>query len=383
MHLQSSGSRETYDIVVIGGGIIGMATAFYLSRNQRGIKMAVIERKYIASGSTGRCIGGIRKQFSTPTAIRLMKENVKLFSEMEEEFGFTVEFHRGGYLLLAHSPEMKEIFKSNIKLQQKEGVNVSLLTPKEAKEVVPDLDIEGLFAAAFCADDAQAFPFPVLKGYKNKIEKNKGDFYLHNPVITFEKKKNFLLTMGNGTVLEAEKVLLSAGPWTAELGKQVGLDLPLFPERHEAMITERIPKFFEPMVVDYRKDGCYFHQLISGQVIGCYTPVPNVPGIREDVSFEFLPRLAKRMMRLVPCLGKTSVLRHWAGCYTMTPDGNPIVDESEIENLYIASGMSGHGFMFGPAIGKHLANFMLTGKWDTDFAEFSINRRFEGKEMLK
>jgi sarcosine oxidase subunit beta len=187
----------------------------------------------------------------------------------------------------------------------------------------------------------------------------------------------------DGTELEAEKVLLSAGPWTGELAKIVGLDLPLLPERHEATITERIPRFFQPMVVDYRKDGCYFHQLVSGQVIACYTPVPNVPGIREDASFEFLPRLAKRMTRLIPSLDKAAILRHWAGCYTMTPDGNPIVDQTEIENLYVASGMCGHGFMFGPAIGKYLAHFMLTGKWDIDFTEFSINRSFEGKETLK
>ncbi|MCP5106288.1 MAG: FAD-binding oxidoreductase, partial [bacterium] len=216
-----------------------------------------------------------------------------------------------------------------------------------------------------------------------KIDENKGDFYLHNPVVSFEKKKHFFLTLADGTRIEAEKVLLSAGPWTGDLAKQAGLDLPLFPERHEAMITERIPKFFDPMVVDYRKDGCYFHQLISGQVIGCYTPVPNVPGIHEDASIEFLPRLARRMVRLIPALERAAVLRHWSGCYTMTPDGNPIVDASGIENLYIASGMCGHGFMFGPAIGRHLAEFMLTGEWETDFSEFAIGREYKGKEFLK
>lgn len=383
MNSQNQASTKTYDIVIIGGGIIGMATAFYLSQFHQGIKLAVVERKYIGSGSTSRCIGGIRQQFSTPTAIRLMKENINLFSQMEEEFGFSVEFHQGGYLLLAHSQEMVDTFKTNIRIQQEEGVNVSLLTPEEAKKVVPDLDIQDLLAAAFCPDDAQAFPFAVMKGYKKRIVENKGAFYLYNAVTGIEKKKNFLLTLEDSTVLEAEKVLLSTGPWTRDLAAKLGLDLPLYPERHEATITQRIPKFFEPMVVDYRKDGCYFHQLITGQVIGCYTPVPNVPGIREDASFEFLPQLARRMTRLVPKLGKTAILRHWSGCYTMSPDGNPIVDAAEIENLYISAGMCGHGFMFGPALGKHMAHFMLTGSWDMDFSEFARNREFKGKETLK
>ena len=348
---------KAYDVVVVGGGIIGMATAYYLCREN--IKVALVERKHLGSGSTGRCIGGIRQQFSTPAAIRLMQENIELFSQMEEEF------------------------KKNIKIQKKEKVNVSRLSPEEVSKVVPDLNIEGVLAGAYCPDDAQAFPFPVLEGYREKIEERGGELFIANPVVNIKKEKHFQLTLGDGNLLQAPKVLLSAGPWTGELAKIIGLDLPLYPERHEAVITERIPKFFEPMVVDYRPDGCYFHQLISGQIIACYTPVPNVPGIHEDVSFKFLPQVAWRMSRLIPELKKAAILRNWSGSYTMTPDGNPIVDESEIEGLYIASGMSGHGFRFGPAIGKHLAHFMLFGQWGADFSEFSIKREFKSKENMK
>ena len=373
--------RRTYDVVIIGGGIIGMAAANYLSREE--IKLAVVERKYIGSGSTGRCIGGIRQQFSTPASIRLMQESLELFVQMEEEFGASVEFHRGGYLFLAHNEQMVEVFKKNIEIQQKENVNVSLLSPEEVKKVVPHLNTEGLLAGAFCPDDAQAFPFPILNGYREKISERGGDFFIPNPVLDIKKEKHFLLTLADGSILEAPKVVLSAGPWTGELAKKMGLDLPLYPERHEAVITERISKFIEPMIVDYRSDGCYFHQLISGQVIACYSPHPNVPGIHEDVSFEFLPRIAWRMSRLVPALKNASFLRNWSGSYTMTPDGNPIVDESEIEGFYIASGMSGHGFMFGPAIGKHLARFIISGQWEADLSEFSITREFKGIESMK
>jgi sarcosine oxidase subunit beta len=373
--------RKTYDVVVVGGGIIGMAAAYYLS--QAKVKLALVERKYIGSGSTGRCIGGIRQQFSTAASICLMQESLTLFSQMEEELNRPVEFHQGGYLFLAHTAKMVDVFKKNIEIQEKENVNVSLLSPGEVKEVVPSLNIDGLLAGTYCPDDAQAFPFPILDGYKEKIEENGGEFYLANPVTTLKKENHFRLMLADGTFLEAPKVLLSAGPWAGELAKQLGLVLPLYPERHEAVITERIPKFFEPMVVDYRPDGCYFHQLMSGQIIACYTPVPNVPGIHEDVSFEFLPQVAWRMRRLIPDLKNAAFLRSWSGSYTMTPDGNPIVDESSIEGFYIASGMSGHGFMFGPAIGKHLAQFMTTGEWGADFSEFSITRKFKSKENLK
>jgi len=373
--------KHNYDIAIIGGGIIGMGTGCCLS--QKGIKIALIEREYIGSGSTGRCIGGIRQQFSTPTSIRLMRESIELFSKMEEEFDFPVEFHRGGYLLLAHSEKMVDIFKANIEIQKKEKVDVSLLTPEEAKKVVPHLNIENLHAAAYCPDDGQAFPFAVLKGYKQQIERHQGTFFLHNKVEEIEKTNPFVITLQDGTRIESEKVLLCAGPWTGEIAQTLELDLPLYPERHEAIITERMPKFLEPMVVDYREDGCYFNQFISGQICGCYTPIPNVPGIREDASFEFVPNIAWRMARLVPAIKNASILRHWAGCYTMTPDGNPLVGESPVAGLYVASGMSGHGFMFGPAIAKHLAHYIIEGEWDTDFSEFSISRSFESRESLK
>ncbi len=373
--------NKTYDAAIIGGGIIGMATAYYLS--QQGLKTAVIEKKYLGAGSTGRCIGGIRQQFSTPTSIRLMMENIRLFSEMEETFGLDVEFAQSGYLFLAHTQEMVDVFKKNVATQQAEGVNVSLITPQEAKEVVPHLNTDGLLAATYCPDDAQAFPFAILLGYRKGILDNGGAFHLRNGVTGIEKQGNFKVTLEDGTVVEAPKVVLAAGPWSGELAGLIGLELPLFPERHEAIISERMPKFMEPMVVDYRPDGCYFQQMVSGQIISCYSPNPVVPGIIHEASFEFLPQVAWRMSRLVPALKNASFLRHWAGCYTMTPDGNPIVDQSEIEGLYIAAGMCGHGFMLGPGIGKHLASFMVEGEWDTDFAEFAIGREYQSTEKMK
>ena len=374
--------RMNTDIAIIGGGIIGMATAYYLG--QKGINLTVVERKYIGSGSTGRCIGGMRHQFSTPTAIRLMKESMGHFARMEEAFGFSVEFHQGGYLLLAHDEKMDQAFKENIKIQQMESINVSLITPEKINKIVPHLNLDGVLSGAYCPDDGQAYPFGVLKGYREEILDGGGKFILQNPVTDIKKNTHFELKLEDGMVVEAEKVLLCAGPWTESIAEKLGMKLPLFPERHEAIISERLPKFMEPMIVDYRTDGCYFQQMVTGQIIGCYTPVPNVPGIREDASYEFLPQMAWRMSRLVPALKNVTLLRQWAGCYTMTPDGNPIMDESEIDGLYIGSGMCGHGFMFGPAMGKHLATFIAEGKWEMDFSEFSINRDFhKGTEKLK
>ncbi len=373
--------NASYDTIIIGGGIVGLSTAYALSH--QGERVVLIERKYLGSGSTGRCIGGLRQQFSTPASIRLMQENMAMFAAMEDEFGFPVEFNASGYLLLAHNQNTWAVFQKNVALQQSLGVDVSLLDPVQCRELVPHLCSDGLIGGAYCPSDGQAFPFAVIRGYRQGIEKAGGTIITHNPVTTLTPTRPFTVSLRDGNSLQGSKLVVATGPWTAELMKTIDLDLPLYPERHEAVISERMPKFLGPMLVDYRPDGCYFQQLQSGQVIGCYTPHPNVPGILEDLSFEFLPQVARRMTRLIPALASVSLLRHWSGSYTMTPDGNPIVDESPIPGLFIAAGMCGHGFMLAPAIGKHLALRMTSGKWEGDLSEFAYNRAFTGHETLK
>jgi sarcosine oxidase subunit beta len=136
-------------------------------------------------------------------------------------------------------------------------------------------------------------------------------------------------------------------------------------------------------VVDYRTDGCYFYQRSNGQVIGCYSPVPNKPGIITDSSLEFMVEMSKRTARLVPALAGARVIRHWGGCYSMTPDGSPFIDRTAIDGLYVANGMSGHGFMFAPAIGRYISEIILDKRYPFDWSEFSMGRDFSRQELMK
>ncbi len=373
---------DKYDAIIIGGGILGLATGYYLSQKK---KILVLEKSYIGSGSTGRCIGGIRQQFSTPATIKLAMESVRLFKEMEKEFGFSVEYAQTGYLLLAYTDEEVKIFKKNIELQKSFGINVDFITSKEIKELVPYMDTEGVLGGAYSNEDGQAYPFLVLKGYYKGIMKNGSEVLMNTEVerILIKNGKIRGIKLKTGKIIESDIIVNAAGPWAGELSDTIDYPLPFAPERHEAFITSRLKKFFEPMLVDYRKDGCYFNQRVNGQIIGCYTPHPNHPGKSVDETFEFLYEMSRRAVRLIPELKKAQVLRQWAGSYTMTPDGNPIIDKSEIEGYFVAGGMSGHGFMLGPATGKLLSELILTGNFSFDMSEFSINRKFKGKELLK
>jgi sarcosine oxidase subunit beta len=375
--------NNTADAIVIGGGIIGAATGYYLTR--KGLRVYLLEKDYLTAGSTGRCIGGIRQQFSTPLSIKVAMESVKKFNTLHEDLGVDCEFHQGGYLFLAHSEEKKQTYLQLIEIQRSMGLDVRFVGVKEVQDIVPGINIEGLLGGAHCPSDGQANPFLVVHGYAKKIME-RGKVLAPKEVVRMELDRDRItgVATADGDVFHAPVVVNAAGPFIRQLCQLVNLDVAIFPERHEALITEPIERFFDPMIVDYRDDGCYFNQKFhNGSIIGCYTPKPNRPGLDINVSFEFISEMGRRMARLIPRLNPIKVMRQWSGSYEMTPDGNPILDRTGIEGYWIVGGMCGHGFMLGPEIGWLAAESITEGRTPYDITEFSIRRDFSRGEVMR
>lgn len=376
--------RKTADAIVIGGGIIGAATGYYLTK--RGLRVALLERHYPCAGSTGRCIGGIRAQFSHELTIKVMLLSIKIFQNLSEEIDEDIEWYPGGYLFLAFDEERKKSFLKAIEIQQKLGLDVKFIDADDCASIVPGLNTEGLIGGAWCPTDGQANPFKVTYGYLKKMSMLGSDVYTQTEVIKINVDKNRVTSVitANGDEFFAPIVLNAAGPWAENVGFMAGIEVPVKPDRHEALVTEAVERCMEPMLVDYREDGCYFVQHYrTGQFLGCYTPIPLVPGNRVDVSDEFISEMPRRMVRLLPQIASVKVLRQWAGSYEMSPDGNPICGPSSVEGFYVSAGMSGHGFMFGPALGYLMAELIVRGKSSIDLTEFRLDRPFARAEALR
>uniref|UniRef100_A0A7C4CA78 FAD-binding oxidoreductase n=1 Tax=candidate division WOR-3 bacterium TaxID=2052148 RepID=A0A7C4CA78_UNCW3 len=375
---------KTADVVVIGAGIIGAATGYYLAK--RGRKVIVLERDFPCSGSTGRCIGGIRAQFTHDLTIRVMLESVRMFAELDQELGRDVEWYQGGYLFLAFDEARRQTFLKAIEVQRAYGLKVSFVSPDDCCRIAPGLNTEGLIGGAYCPTDGQANPFKVTYGYLEGLRRLGGEVSVRSEVTAANLRRDRVvsLTTRNGDEIFCAQVVNAAGCWADEIGAMVGVHVPVTADRHEALVTEAVEQCVDPMLVDYRPDGCYFVQNYgSGHFIGCYTPTPLVPGRSTEASDEFVTEMPRRMVRLIPRLAGVRVLRQWAGSYEMSPDGNPICGRTPVDNFYVAAGMSGHGFMFGPAIGKHMAELVDCGSSTLDLSEFRLERDFGKAEAMK
>jgi sarcosine oxidase subunit beta len=303
---------------------------------------------------------------------------------MSDEFGFDVEWKSSGYLFLSHSEKLKSLFEKNIEIQRQYGLNVSFISAQECKEIVPLLDTTDLLGAAWCPSDGQANPFLAVRGYADGVRSNGGRIRIHSEVKEIRIRNNRVqgVTTSSGEKFDAPVVVNAAGPWAKQVGAMAGLTLDVEPDRHEALITEGVQYEGIPMLVDYRADGGYFVQRLTGQFIGCFTPEKKVPGYNTDSTLEFLVEMSRRMCRIIPALENVAVLRQWAGSYSMTPDGSPIVDRTPVDGFFCSVGMSGHGFMLGPALGLYLADFIVSGKWQIPMEEFSFGRSFGEKESM-
>ncbi|MDD4792099.1 MAG: FAD-binding oxidoreductase [Firmicutes bacterium] len=376
-------NRKSADIVVIGGGVVGCATAFELAR--LGCKNVVlVERNTIASGSTGRCGAGVRQQFGTELNCVLAREAVRIFEHMDEYLDYEpgVEFRQSGYLMLAYSDQQWEQFQRNVELERSLDIDVKMLTPEGAREIVPFLDLEGMVGATFCQTDGHANPFHTAFAYAQAAKRLGAEILTHTSVMDIEVENNKIqaVVTDKGRIATSA-VVNCAGAYSAKIAKMAGIDLPVWGERHQILITEPVEAMMGPMVISFHHDF-YCQQTPHGSfIMGIGMPgEPKSFNIRSSV--DFLEGMANTVMKILPPLGNLRVVRQWAGLYDMSPDAQPILGECPpIEGFYNANGFSGHGFMVSPIVGQAMAELIILGKSSVDISKLDAGR-FERGELV-
>jgi heterotetrameric sarcosine oxidase beta subunit len=369
------------DVVVIGGGIMGLSLAYQLAR--RGITdVLVLERSYLNAGASGRNGGGVRAQWTTPTMIRLARRSLELCRRFAVELGVNVWMRRGGYLFLAPGPEEVRWLEQTLPVHEANGLRTRLVTRDEACELVPQLDPSRFLAASWNPDDAVVFPWPFLWGYAGRAQA------LGARVATFTRVTGFAREGARLTAVltdrgrvACETVVNAAGAWSKEVAALAGVALPNRPTRHEILVTEAMKPWLGPLV-SVLGNGLYFSQSQRGELVGGMGDPEEPEGIELGTSLRFLARFARAITACAPATGHLRVVRQWAGCYDVTPDNNPILGTAGFANFLQMSGFVGHGFMMAPAVGELMADWMAGGPPDEIFTRFTVDR-FAGGALPK
>ncbi len=372
---------EGAEVVIIGGGVIGSSIAYYLAKE--GCEdVIILEREYPTWGASGRCGAGIRQQWGTEMNCRLAKGSVDLFEGLSAELDYDIEFAPGGYLVLATSQAQLEQYRRNVILQNSLGIPSKIITPQEAREIVPILRTDGLPGAAYCPTDGHANPFKTNLAFLRAAQRLGVRLYKFTEAKGIEvrggKVRGVLTSQGR---IETSKVVDAAGGYSARVGKMAGLEIPTFSERHQIMVTEPLDWLFDPMVISFTS-GLYCQQVPPGSILmGMGDPdEPHSHNITS--SWQFLRKMAKEVLKVLPMLREVRVVRQWAGLYNKTPDAQPILGEAErVKGFYMAVGFSGHGFMISPMVGVTLARLLMGQSSPVSVERLSLER-FERGELI-
>jgi len=373
---------ERADLVVVGAGVIGLAIAYNLLERGFG-SIVVLEKGYLASGASGRNGGGIRQQWSTEVNVRLMQKSVAICKTFAKKLGINVWFRQGGYLFLSRSPEESARLETNVALQNRCGVPTEMLTPRQAQDIVPELDVSGFHAASYNPTDGILFPWPFLWGYAQGAAKKGAKLFTFTTVESIDVLAGEYHVHTSRGSIRAPRVLNAAGAWSPQIAEMVGVKLPNLPVRHEICSSEPLKPFLKPMV-SVLKTGLYFSQSMRGEIVGGVTLRGEEPTLAMGSRLKFLATYARQLCRLMPRLSELKIMRQWAGPYDITEDGNPILGEpAGRPGFYLCCGFMGHGFMMAPIIGELYADWLVKGRRHELFAQCTLERFSDGSRIAR
>ncbi len=377
--------KDRYDVVIIGGGAHGLACAYYLAKYHSVTDVAVLEKRYIGHGGSGRNTTIIRSNYVTPEGVRFYHESVKLYEKMSAELDFNVMFSQRGHLTLAHTDSAVRTMRHRAEVNQIEGVDSRLIWPDEIARLCPYLDLSDrprypILAALYHPPGGIARHDAVVWGYAYQadargvhIHQNTevvGINVEHGRVAGVETKRGHISTR---TVLNA-----TAG-WCSTIAAMAGVELPVTTVPLQACVTEPLKPFLDVVVVSGSLH-VYVSQMDRGELV-MGASVDPFSSYSMAGTLSFVEDIAGEMLALFPALSHVRVLRQWAGICDMSPDFSPLMGFTPVEGFLINVGWGTGGFKASPIAGKMMAELIATGRTPDLIKPFRLSR-FAERELV-
>ena len=377
--------KSSYDAVIIGGGLHGLATAYFLARDHGLSDVAVLERRYVGYGAAGRNTAIVRANQRTGENVRLYDEGLKLWPELTRELDFNLMFNNCGNLNLAHGEAGMSAMRLNVATARFMGVESELLDARQCKELVPQLDISEditypIFGGMYHPPGGTLRHDAVVWGLARGAAARGAHIHQQTEVtgIDVENGRVTGVQTDRGPIA-APRVLIATGGYGVLTAGLAGIRLPIHVLTIQAMVSQPVKPFLSH-VVSSGTYHVYCNQSLKGELVtGAHMdPWPNYA---TRVTARYLKHQAEALTEILPCLRGLRFMRHWSGLADMTPDMAPVIlGNDPVAGLYINAGWGYFGFKSGPITGRYLARFMARAECPEILKPFDL-RRFEQNRL--
>ncbi|MEM8859897.1 MAG: FAD-dependent oxidoreductase [Chloroflexota bacterium] len=377
--------QDSYDVVIIGGGAHGLACAYYLAKNYGITNVAIMEKRYIGSGGSGRNTTIIRSNYLTPEGVSFYNESVKLYEQMSVEFDFNVMFSQRGHFTLAHNDSSVRVMRRRAEVNQIQGVNSRFIEPKEIKELCPAIDVSDhprypIMGALYHPPGGIIRHDAVVWGYAHHADRM--GVHIHQ----LTEVQDILVENGKVTGVQTNRgkvktgvVLNATAGWCSTISDMAGVKMPVTTFPLQACVSEPLKPFLDVIIVSGSLH-VYVSQSDRGELV-MGASVDPFASYSVKGSIGFTEGLAGHILEMFPSLSNVRILRQWAGLCDMTPDYSPIMGFTPVEGFVVDVGWGTYGFKASPVSGKRMAELIATNKTPDLLAPFALDR-FERFDLV-
>jgi len=382
--------NPNFDVIIVGGAVIGSSVAYHLLAAEPRLKVAVLERDPTYSrASTSLSLGGVRVQFSLKENILISLYAQEFFSRFEEEMAVerekpSIDYRRAGYFFLIDRPGWSAAEK-DMELQRRLGCEVEWWTPERIRRELPLFQADLFVGGTFGPKDGYLDPYGVLVGFRKKAI-SLGARYIPYEAVEIKKIQGSTIRvkLASQEVLYSDTVVNAGGPWGAEVARMAGIELPLSPVNRQVFAVKPEVSIDRALPLVIAPSGLYFRSETGGLLLVGRSMEDDEVGFGFHWDWKrFTDRLWPELAQIVPAFEKLKLVRGWAGLYEVNLlDRNAILGPwPEMEGFYLINGFSGHGLQQSPAAGRYLAELILRRAPVLDLSCFSPRRILENRPL--
>jgi sarcosine oxidase, subunit beta len=376
----ASSLKSSYDVVIIGGGSHGLATAHYL--REHGItNVAILEKRYIGSGAAGRNTTILRSNYKTPEGARFYDASVKLYEGLSQDLNFNLLFSQCGHLTLAHSDRAMFVMANRAEVNRLQGIDSRLIGPDEIKALAPAMQVTDdatfpILGALYHPPGGIIRHDAVVWGLARSADAGGAEIHQNTEVLGLRRSGNRIthVDTNRGTIACGQVLNCTAG-WSTLLSDMAGVRLPITTHILQACVTEPMKPLLDVVIVSSQMH-VYLSQTDRGEFL-MGAEIEPWTTYRMQGTLNFLQDVSRHALELFPQLERARLLRSWAGLCDLSPDYSPILGVTDVDNFHISAGWGTYGFKAAPIVGKTLAELVATGRQPELIEPFKLERFYE------